>query len=188
VRVGIQILLAVAATSAWCACSAFGEGDPPPGASGGGAGADAILADSFEEERPACGFTIREGTASVDLEARTGLRSCRVCVTENGRPVRMERTIPDAGAGIYVLEAWYRQVPEAGSPTQWSARLFARVDGGEVKQSSGGELDQIWRLGQVTLTVGDDATEVVVRVGTEQSRLSAGDCMLIDDLGVRWQP
>jgi hypothetical protein len=187
-RVGIEMLLALAATSAWFACGAFGEGDPPPAGSGGGAGDDAMLADSFEQERPACGFAIREGTASLDPEARTGSRSCRLCVAESGRPVRMERTTPDAGAGTYVLEAWYRQVPEAGSPTRWSARLFTRVDGGEVRQSSAGELDQIWRLGQVTLTVGDDATEVVARVGTEQSRLGAGDCMLIDDLAVRFQP
>jgi hypothetical protein len=148
-----------------------------------------ILFDSFDEERPACGFGIGEGTATFDTEARTGSGACRICATVTGRYIRMDRRIADAPPGTYVLEAWFRRLPGAERPSQWAVRLSARDAEREVTmESSKGEVDEVWRQAQVTLSVGDDAAEIVARVGSESGGLAVGDCLLIDDLVIRRLP
>jgi hypothetical protein len=187
--------LAIALASSGIACSILGDFDVPlgegPAADGGTTGPieGAVLVDSFDEERPACGFGIGEGTATFDTEARTGPGACRLCATVTGRNIRMDRRISDAPPGTYVLEAWFRRLPGAERPSQWALRLSARNAEGEAAvESSKGEVDEVWRQAQATLSVGDDATEIVARLGSESGGLAVGDCLLIDDLVLRRLP
>ncbi len=151
------------------------------------ADASMVVMRNFDDPLPACGFSrMDQGTAMPDSDSRTGPGSCRLCATVNGGRIRGQLNVPDPGSGIYVVEAWFKRIVDAGRPPTWSMRLAASLDGSVASDDQAGTLDATWRFAQVTLQV-DEPLSVYTWLGAESSLL-AGDCVLIDDVAIFYQP
>lgn len=192
IRIGVAFAFGLILVTAVTACTLLGDFDVPLGSgplAGGDASAPAgaILYETFDDERPACGFDVDEGAAVPDPEARTGKRSCRICSSANGQRIRVLRTLPPR-AGRYIMSVWLRRAPGSARPTAWEIRFFAdRPDAGDVTTKGSGQSEETWQLGQTTITLAEQPSSLRIRIGSEQD-LGPGDCLLIDDLQVVHEP
>jgi hypothetical protein len=189
------VLASFAAAYVLTACSLLADFDVPLGpASGtGGPSPGKPVVLTFEDGRPACGFTrMDQGSATPDTDARTGTGSCRICASASNSNIRAQADVPDdAGIGTYVLDVWFKQLAGAQAPPTWALRLESRfdpsTDAGPRVDTETGRAGQTWILGQVTLAVNKPPSKVFALIGAESS-LNAGDCLLVDDVEIAFQP
>jgi hypothetical protein len=171
--------------------SAFEAGSHADAARGSGAGA--IVSTGFEEGEDGCGFTrLLDGTAAIDSEARSGSRSCRLCATRTNKDILAVFDIADPKPGTYRVSAWFRVPPGAASPPRWMVRVTATpppgTDAATVFETMRtGDVDQTWRLAQAFLVVPSDPERTLIVLGALNVP-AVGDCLLLDDVDVSYEP
>lgn len=159
----------------------------PPAAGDAGADGGRIPGGDFEGNLAACGanFELIGASAVQATPARSGATACKVCNTSGragyyGMRVNPE---PQASAGGWTLEAWFRSVDSVLAPSQVQLSLeYGGVDGGTLTITPTAQPTPTYQPLQVVKRLGAAAgTQFEIRIGASGNTSS---CFLVDDVSL----